>query len=59
MMDLDTVNRYIEDMEGKANDDVSAIQGMLGDSDRKLKALKAKLYGKFGKNINLEETPAE
>lgn len=44
----------LESQKGKVEEEVNELKTELGTINSTLQDLKAKLYGRFGKNINLE-----
>lgn len=48
------VQDLLSESVGKLNEDVSSLEDKLGELRSEMQDLKAALYGRFGKSINLE-----
>jgi len=54
-MTKDQADEMLEKQKGAVEDEINGLKAELKKIQEQLDDLKAKLYGRFGKNINLEE----
>ena len=53
-MSTEETEEYLEQAKTKIKDEIAGLEEQLTEIQKVLSGLKARLYGKFGDNINLE-----